>query len=174
MTVVVALAPALTAASPGASCAGADVQASNTTSASFERAVVCLVNSYRKAAKRSPLRMVSSLHSAASDYAQRMVSEHFLGHTDPDGETLGQRLLAHRYVTSKTISWTAAENLALAVGQNATARHIVRDWMGSPVHRANVLRRRLHDLGVGAIAAAPDGTGPDPVTVVMDLGSRKQ
>jgi uncharacterized protein YkwD len=47
-----------------------------------------------------------------------------------------------------------AENLAM--GQR-TSREVVRDWMNSPGHRANILNRRHRRIGVAAFIT-PRGT----------------
>jgi uncharacterized protein YkwD len=43
------------------------------------------------------------------------------------------------------------ENLAWGTGPYASARHIVASWMGSPGHRANLLRPGWRRIGIGAV-----------------------
>jgi uncharacterized protein YkwD len=43
------------------------------------------------------------------------------------------------------------ENLAWGVGRSAAARTILRSWMASPGHRANLLRPGWRRIGVGAL-----------------------
>jgi uncharacterized protein YkwD len=175
-----ALAPAAPAAVTGAtatadqlSCAGSEVLAATVSPASVEQTVLCLVNGYRRVEGRAPLRLVSSLRVCARGHAQRMVADRFMSHVDPDGTTLADRLREHHYVKPTTRRWSAAENIGIAGGALATARHIVGDWMGSPEHRSNLLRSSLRDIGVGVVAGAPKSIGPGPVTVVIDLASRR-
>ena len=42
------------------------------------------------------------------------------------------------------------ENLAWGVGSRATARAIVRSWLASPGHRANLLRPSWERIGIGS------------------------
>jgi uncharacterized protein YkwD len=44
---------------------------------------------------------------------------------------------------------TYGENLAWASGSNASATRIVRMWMESPGHRANILRSSFTRIGLG-------------------------
>ncbi len=43
------------------------------------------------------------------------------------------------------------ENLAWGVGRRAYAWNVVRSWMASPGHRANLLRARWNRIGIGAL-----------------------
>ncbi len=43
------------------------------------------------------------------------------------------------------------ENLAWGVRSAATARHVVRGWMTSPGHRANLLRPGWQRIGLGVL-----------------------
>jgi uncharacterized protein YkwD len=43
------------------------------------------------------------------------------------------------------------ENLAWGVGTAGEARRIVKLWLASPGHRANLLRRGFRRIGVGAV-----------------------
>ncbi len=49
------------------------------------------------------------------------------------------------------------ENLAWGSSGNATPRSIVRGWMTSPGHRANVLQPTFRHVGIGVVLAAPTG-----------------
>ena len=70
-------------------------------------------------------------------------------------------------------SWRAGENIAWGRGERATPREIVRAWMESPPHRANVLGRSFRELGVGVAPGAPvrERYGSE-ATYVHDFGVR--
>lgn len=157
----------------GASCPGADLRMTPDTRVAVERAVVCLVNSFRQDRNLQPLRKASELHSSARDFVQSMMVKHFFGHIDPDGDTLEMRVRAHLYVKPSKRDWLVAENISVMRGPLATALHVVRNWMASPGHRANMLRAALREIGAGAAAGSPDDSSEDAITVVLDLGSRK-
>lgn len=48
----------------------------------------------------------------------------------------------------------AGENLAWGTGNRATARGIVAAWLGSPEHRANLLRPSFDRVGIGSLVGA--------------------
>ena len=61
------------------------------------------------------------------------------------------------------------ENLAWGVGSYATASAIVRSWLASPEHRANLLRRGFRRIGIGAVRGSFQGYG-GAVVVTADFG----
>jgi uncharacterized protein YkwD len=70
-----------------------------------------------------------------------MVRRGFFAHENPDGKQVWDRAVAAGYAYRKV-----AENIA--AGQR-TAEEVVRGWMESPGHRANILDRDLTQIGVG-------------------------
>jgi uncharacterized protein YkwD len=77
----------------------------------------------------------------AQDYAQRMATEGFIGHTDPEGNNVDERVFNAGY------DWIAvAENLAYGP---CTAEWSVEGWMDSEGHRSNILNTLLTETGVG-------------------------
>jgi uncharacterized protein YkwD len=63
------------------------------------------------------------------------------------------------------------ENLAWATGSDARARVIVRTWLASPGHRANVLRPGWQRLGIGAAVGEFLGY-PSATVVTADFAGR--
>ena len=61
------------------------------------------------------------------------------------------RILRARYVREDQ-GWTLGENLAWGTGSLSTPRGAVEAWMNSPGHRANLLKRRYRDVGIGIVA----------------------
>jgi uncharacterized protein YkwD len=58
------------------------------------------------------------------------------------------------------------ENLAWGVGRRATAAAVVRSWLASPGHRANLLRPGYRRIGIGALTGRFAGhRGATVVTV---------
>jgi uncharacterized protein YkwD len=78
---------------------------------------------------------VARLHSA--NMAKKGEMKHVL-----DGKTPGERTLAGGYDYRKV-----AENLAVSDG--APLKEIVENWMKSEVHRDNILRSGLEEIGMG-------------------------
>jgi len=94
-----------------------------------------------------PLTTDARLCRAAQDHSADMVRRAFFAHENPDGAQVWDRAMAAGYVYRKV-----AENIA--AGQR-TADEVVRGWMNSPGHRANILDAELSQIGVGH---APGGS----------------
>ncbi|MFF9033564.1 CAP domain-containing protein [Streptomyces iakyrus] len=106
-----------------------------------EAQVVALVNKERAAAGCSPVTANDRLTRAADDYSDVMASSGVMSHTGPDGSTMTTRVEAAGYRWS-----TLGENIAR--GQ-ADAASVMKSWMNSPGHRANILNCSFKELGVG-------------------------
>jgi uncharacterized protein YkwD len=129
-------------------------------SSADEERVVDLVNAERALAGLPPLTRQAGLASAASDYATAMADRGLFSHTSPDGSSLQDRGEAHGY-----LGWTfLGENLA--AGQD-TPERVVRAWMASSTHRANVLSAQACDIGVGRATARGAGYH---IYWVMEIG----
>jgi uncharacterized protein YkwD len=61
-------------------------------------------------------------------------------------------MLATGYPSNNALT---GENIAWATGPSATPQAIVRLWMHSPPHRADILRPRFMQIGVGVAQGAP-------------------
>ncbi|MEW2810857.1 CAP domain-containing protein [Streptomyces massasporeus] len=106
-----------------------------------EAQVLALVNKERAAAGCSSVTANDRLTRAADDYSDVMASSGVMSHTGPDGSTMTTRVEAAGY------QWaTLGENIAR--GQ-ADAASVMKSWMNSPGHRANILNCSFKELGVG-------------------------
>jgi uncharacterized protein YkwD len=134
---------------PRASAQGIDV-------AGFKTRVLQLLNEERAASGLPALRRVGPLESAAQSHSEAMRSATdggpvFLSHTDPDGSSMADRVSRAGY------QWfSLGENIA--AGQR-TPDEVVRGWMNSSGHRANILNGAFRDIGIG-LAVGP-GTWPN-------------
>jgi uncharacterized protein YkwD len=83
------------------------------------------------------------------------------------------RIMNARYVRPGG-SWALAENIAWGTGYLATPAQIVRGWMNSSGHRANILNGRFRDIGVGIALGAPTGgrRARDGATYTTDFGRK--
>ncbi|GAA2558097.1 MULTISPECIES: CAP domain-containing protein [Streptomyces] len=102
--------------------------------------VVRLVNEERAKAGCSPVAADSALTDLATAFSKDMAQRGFFDHTDPDGDTPWDRAEA------AGISDLGGENIAR--GQ-ADAEAVMRAWMDSPGHKANILNCDFRTLGVG-------------------------
>ncbi len=79
-----------------------------------------------------------------------MVARDFYAHTAPDGSRPWDRAAA-----AGSRCRTVGENIAC--GQRSAAE-VVRGWMNSPGHRANILRPEFTRIGVGLAGGGRAGT----------------
>lgn len=114
----------------------------------LEDAVVRIVNAERARAGLPPLRTDERLRSAARAHCEDMARRDFCAHDNPDGLTPVDRMRAAGYPRP------AAENVAR--GQD-TPHKVMRDWMNSPGHRANVLNPDFATIGAGVCFLGPGG-----------------
>jgi uncharacterized protein YkwD len=156
---VLALLPASAAAE---SCKRADVAPSKSTVAEAQSATLCLVNVERRKRGLRSLKSDKKLRRAAAGHSRDMVRRRYFDHTSPGGKTPGDRARAAGYV------WrTVGENIAWGGGRYATPRSIVRMWMNSPGHRANILGRAYRDAGAGVAAGVPTRGGGGTYTLLF-------
>ena len=156
------MAPATASA---ADCPGADQRPSS--GADLRAATVCLLNVERTARGLQPLTEHSALDSAAAGWSTRQVSEGFFAHETADS-TLTERLTDAGYFTST--KWRAGENLAWGEMDLARPVDIVKDWMASDGHRANVLDPGFRDVGIGIALGRPGAPSSDAATYTADFG----
>ncbi|WP_434445965.1 CAP domain-containing protein [Lentzea sp. E54] len=112
------------------------------TAATVQEDVIALTNAERAKAGCPALRQNAALSTAAQRHSQDMAAHNFMSHTGSDGSNFVTRIERAGYTR-----WTrAAENVA--AGQRSAA-DVVRSWMNSAGHRANILNCNLRDIGVG-------------------------
>lgn len=130
------------------------------------RAVAQLVNEERRERGLPALRYTSSLRVSARAWAVVSVRNSRFDH----GNWTSRVLRFPFILAGRPRGRVVGENLAWATGAFSTPREIVRDWMSSPGHRANILRNWQY----GAVWSSPDAPEPgrqiDGVTVVHHFG----
>ena len=108
---------------------------------SMEKQVASLTNSKRKAAGLGSLTLDSQLSKLARMKAEDMAKKGYFSHTSP---TYGSALdMMKKYGVSYR---TAGENIAK--GQK-TPEAVMKGWMNSSGHRANILNSAYSHIGVG-------------------------
>ncbi len=109
------------------------------------RRVVTIVNLRRAEAGLRPLQLHADVHVAARKHSADQARMGRMTHTGSDGSNAGQRISREGY------RWSAwGENVAMGY---PTPRAVVRAWMHSSGHRANILTRTFRHIGVGVIRA---------------------
>jgi uncharacterized protein YkwD len=165
--------PAARARAAGERCVSADAMPGQAAVEDLRAATLCLMNAERTARALGRLQAEPVLGRVASSYARQMVRGQFFDHTSPAGSTMLARIKATTYLRDVT-SWSVGENLAWGSGNLATPRAMVRAWMQSAEHRANLLDRHFADIGIGVAAGAPVALEPGELggTYVTDFGRR--
>ncbi len=110
---------------------------------SLEEDIVYYVNIERQAAGLAPVTLNYELNHAAAIRAQE--ASVYFAHQRPDGRPVKSVLNGASY------SWFG-ENLAIS--SVTDAKRIVRAWMGSPTHRANMLNRHYTQMGIACTHGA--------------------
>ncbi|MEJ2853407.1 MULTISPECIES: CAP domain-containing protein [unclassified Saccharothrix] len=105
-----------------------------------EAKVFNLTNAERAAHGCPALGIDERLDKAARGHSADMAANNYFSHTSQDGRTFADRIKAAGYPSP------GAENIA--AGQR-TPEAVVKGWMESPGHRANILNCKLKTLGVG-------------------------
>ncbi|MEV6553256.1 sigma-70 family RNA polymerase sigma factor [Streptomyces sp. NPDC051597] len=120
--------------------------------------VIALVNGERAKNGCGPVTDNSQLATAAQRHSDNMAAQGFFDHTGPSGAGPGERIHAAGYQWS-----TYGENIAR--GQRTPA-DVMKSWMNSPGHRANILNCAFKELGVGI------HSGPGGPWWTQDFGTR--
>jgi uncharacterized protein YkwD len=165
---------ALVSADPAAAsnCVGADAEAEALSQTQLESTITCLINKERSKAGLRSVRSSGSLREAALGHSKDMVQEGYFEHTSPSGETFIDRITNTGYMRGAR-RWLVGENLVWGSGSQSIPRAIVDSWMGSPSHRANLLRARFREVGVAAVRGTPFNASDDNgVTISSEYGFR--
>ncbi|HSE35464.1 MAG TPA: CAP domain-containing protein, partial [Candidatus Paceibacterota bacterium] len=123
----------------------AAVPAPDTTGAALTAAgIFSLTNEARITAGLPPLAYNVKLETMAGAKNTDMISKQYFAHVSPDGVGIGD--LAERYGYDFR---HVGENLAL--GDFTSNTHVVKGWMDSPGHRANILGQKFTEVGISAV-----------------------
>jgi uncharacterized protein YkwD len=109
-----------------------------------ERAIVRTIDRHRAAYGMRQVRPSLPLARAADAHSADMLRANYFAHSSSNGTSFGTRI--HRYVRAGHIGETLAM-LTSCRGRRA-AHLVVSMWMHSPVHRALLLTRGFHRVGV--------------------------
>jgi uncharacterized protein YkwD len=158
-------APATASAAP---CPGADASPATLGQAAARRATLCLLNGERAAQGLAPLSPDRRLAHAAQGHAGDMVAHHYFAHVSRSGASVTDRVAATGWTRSRT-HYVVGENIGWGNDVLATPRAMVRGWMHSPEHRANILEPRYRVIGIGVAFGIPvDGRAG--ATYATDFG----
>jgi uncharacterized protein YkwD len=153
-------------------CDSAKAVPSKAAKRTIVRATLCLLNAQRSRHGLRPLRINRRLSAAARRHADDMARHKYFDHTSQSGATFIDRIRDAGYLRGAH-SWTVGENIAWGTGRLSSPSAIVRAWMNSPGHRANILNARFREIGLGvAYEARIRGRWTPAGTYATDFGAR--
>lgn len=123
--------------------------------------VVTLTNNEREALAAPPLKRSSVLDQAAKLKAEHMAAGEYFSHNSPTGITPWHWFEEVGYVYAH-----AGENLAVYFSDSD---EVVKAWMDSPTHRANIVNVTYQEIGIGTAKGRYQGY--DTVFVVQLFGT---
>src|SRR3954471_9108779 len=162
LLLLVAVAAGASPASAATVCASADGPTAQTLTVVLANAALCLVNQERTSRGLRPLKSNRHLSHAAAGHANDMVARGYFSHDSANGASFADRIRKAGYVPARAFP-SLGEDLAWGAGSLGTPREIVRGWMNSPGHRANILHAKFREAGMG-VAFGDVGAGEDGVT----------
>ena len=158
---------AVPGAAGAAACSGADTAPASMSRTAANRATLCLLNAQRRAHGLRALKLDGKLGRAAAGHARDMVAKRYFDHDSKSGASFGTRIKRSGWTHSRR-SYAIGENIGWGGGALSTPRAMVRGWMNSAGHRANILSGRFRMIGIGIANGAPTGGGG--ATYATDFG----
>jgi uncharacterized protein YkwD len=155
-----------------ARCEQADEAPRQATLHYLRSSVLCLVNRVRQHYGLEALSYNAELRSSATGHSNDMVVHGYFAHDGPSGSTVGTRVAKAGYL-ARVNTYFIGENIGGGVGgSGGSPLAVLRSWMHSPPHRANILDPDFHDFGVGVARGFPFGGGSAAATYTLDFGMR--
>ncbi len=161
------------ALSASSAFAAGSTQSTVTRQPSLEDLVLRQVNAVRVTHGLAPFAASPALSRSAVAHSRAMATYGFFSHESRNGASFSDRI--ERYYVPRSKGFTIGENLAMFGGSTPSAGAVVDAWMGSPSHRANLLRKGFRDAGVAIVfnpAAGGVFGGESTWIITLDLGSR--
>jgi uncharacterized YkwD family protein len=138
---IIRLKPASPTATTGSGTSAATGAAGSTSVSEYAKQVVNLVNQERSKAGLKPLTINSTLTKSAQAKAQDMHDKKYFDHNSPTYGSPFDMMKQFGYKYSY-----AGENIAM--GQK-TPSEVMKAWMNSAGHKANILSPNFTEIGVG-------------------------
>jgi uncharacterized protein YkwD len=130
-------------------CPGANLTPKPDNIESVAAATLCLVNDERARFGEPALIEDARLSSAATGHSRDMDALNYFEHVSPGGQTLLMRIQASGFIPNGNVGYTLGENIAWGTLWLGTPNAIVKAWMASPGHSANILNRSYRYTGIG-------------------------
>lgn len=109
-----------------------------------ERAIMRAIDRHRADHGLRALHASRALARAADYHSREMLAANYFAHTSRNGASFSRRV--HRYVRSRQVGETLG---MLRRCRYRPVHRVVSMWMHSPTHRAILLTRGFHRVGIG-------------------------
>jgi uncharacterized protein YkwD len=167
----------LIAASPAAAreqaCPAANATPANASKREIVRATLCELNRERVHYGLRKLKLNKKLSRAARRHARDMARRNYFSHETLGGGSFVDRIRREGYLKGAH-EWMVGENLAWGSRGYSRPSVIMRMWMDSPGHRANILNGSFREIGIGLAYDAPVAHGGNPAcTYATEFGARR-
>jgi uncharacterized protein YkwD len=174
--VVLAVLAGLLVSAPAAgaeqACPAANATPAEATKREIVRATLCALNQERAHYGLRRLSLNKRLSSAARRHARDMARRNYFSHDTLGGGSFVDRIRSAGYLRGAR-SWMVGENLAWGTRGQSRPSSIMRLWMNSPGHRANILNASFREIGIGVAYDSPIAGGRKPAgTYATDFGFR--
>ena len=136
-------------------CAGSWLRPEAANQPQVRAATLCLINAQRMRHGRLPLGQNRMLQRAAELHSLDMAKRKFFEHRDPDGVQPDARIVHQGYPPI-----LVGENLAWGELDKSAPARVVRLWMLSPGHSANMPETGYREIGIGLAFDAPEPQDP--------------
>lgn len=153
-------------------CPNADRRPQRRADERSRAAIACLLAAERAARDLVALERDEALAEAAQSHSDDMAWRSYFAHRSPEADDAGDRAGAAGYTPRPPETWVVGENLGYGSGRLATPRRMMRGWMQSDGHRANILREQHRDIGVGIALGRPGQDRPRGAIVTTVFGRR--
>ena len=149
-----------------------DVAAKKLRNREARSAIRCYLNRERGKRGMSNLGRDRRLQKASQKHTNFMLYKNCFSHQCPGEGSLESRLRSVNYLLGGLLRWTYGENIAYGGGSYGTPKAIVKAWMNSPGHRANILNPAFRDVGVGFASGTPGKPKASGGIYTTDFGMR--
>ena len=156
-------------AAAGGHCKNAQKAGYRLRAGAAAKAVRCLINAERTSRGLKALNPRDSLREAAREHTAEMIRQACFSHKCPGERELIGRVTSAGYLPCNC-AWSVGEDLAFGVRRYSAPQEIVKAWMGSPPHRANILSPPFEEVDVGVATGRPGKPGGKAATYTADFG----
>jgi len=118
--------------------------------ADVEKAILTAANAYRAKNGAGKLARDATLDAIAQKHAQALARVDKFGDNDRNGHILDGKDFTDRAKAGGYKPAYLAENVGWNKGFKDPAAKIMKDWIGSPPHRKNLVEKMANQTGIGA------------------------